>query len=1780
MSNFPNVIDDDSSILRVSDNITETGGQIINQMRDAIFAIENNIGSLAAGSVTSISNRLDASLNTDGTIKASALTSIGLATLPIVDNQVASNAGIKEYKIALDFSTANLHTLILSNSALLNSLTAFANVTFSNLGLHIGGSALLSDGITKGRHTLSQIDLNSVPNDTRDPTYNWTGLKNKTGAIRSATQAADALLQINNDLVDHENSIVGGHVASTITVDNSQFLEIPSTATDAQAVFNYLDQAETLNVGQHRATEHGNVVPRKSWAKEYNLNENNIVPTTDVITYLVHSPNVNNVDDISIGDDLIKFQPINTNFTFDAKFSLVKPGQIITVNYGNGISTTFPIDSIRYIPNTEYIVRINGTNLFDGYATAKIDLPQFDTNVGGVLAAAAANATTGGASGATAYSSNLSSIIIGSPRGATAIGFDLDLNQLNSTHYNLYLELYPTGNPADRVISLPVIDVTGNLGITPGKYNLDNIIESINSGFRTVGYNYRFIAFSYLGELGIMLADAVGGVSFAIISGDNSSGTFATGAYTNNIIGGATLDDFDAFGFGSTGANVASPAYQNTWNDQTSAQSPTKVISPLKNRNFIVNGQRRDEFIPTYLANSDGYWDGYISARNQVGGTTVEVTYDINLNLEAAGIKPGKTIVIQPKILFTDSLYSDVDYGRFFIKNVIFIPPCGNISASTQITVINGIHATGSGISASALPPLPVKIYFKDDSVSFDLENIIDQNTTATSYARFHEIYIDQNGHTFSHERARMPRQAEDANKLNTANFNIINVSPKLRGYGSTSPLLFNKFIRFFVNSYNTVTGEYDGYLAQIAGTNGAIRVGSTVTARKNIITRFYDETNIDYIDLKFEEISVLPGNNILSTQSARYVDIELFPSLQLDHQVMCIATCEVNWHPSTGQYIVRYVKDARQFGSVSEEDLTTSALNFLSASDSLVHENGVIRGFDLDSIASNQEIFFKGGIALVDGKVVTVNNMSVVIPFVYNSLLGIPAPSQVLTWTICVNKNNDLVPVLLTPFKTQIYVTLGGTTDPTINYYINSATLSEIINNKKDLTPIAIATVTVSSTSLKVNSVQDIRRFVISEGLNHSLTWTSDSTVLGHFNNFDALETWINNYDAGANNVQVKGTFNLIHPVDMRNFNKTVIFDGASAIFNILFSNGILAGSNVTLRNFTFTYTPTDVVYLATNNINSGSGCIYINPKTTVTGITIDNCNFFCSMSGTQRPPFIGIELNSGDVLDRVVIKSCSFNDITTISQTAIAIINLNDGIFADQPCVVSNCLIKDNTCANKQGIFVTSVGIGLFGLTYNRPGCFVYNTKIEHNNCDIIGYLVGSTKNTTVSLDGYVSSSGLLINDNTCNFITTAGSFGYGITLNAFKSINHGTGHVIIKNNLCKWIHVISQDYLGQNETSSIIIADNILEAYDPNYLATKVSYSYESNIAIALSSTPVQVTQADITGNQIKSFYDITIPTTYTYVYGIFAAQNANISNNNIKGVKSTGIGIAIFGQVPNFGITSIYSIKDNRIDPSGVFPFVYIDMAPLGDIAIGTTGGVIEGNYFVDASTGYTFASNFPASWVIKDNVGQALSVIATGDTGFLGLSANVAGNLPYVGPGTIPGPYALGGTPSIDVGAGITDDTVITTPDTRACAVTFVMDASNLNSFLWSIPLEQIVPYGAYITQVAVNVKSSTVMSGVANIAKLNVRIGNSPNFVTGNSLFANFGSASSPPQVNTAPYVANQVITVTLTAPYKQCQIVPSSINGRFPKLLFSIFSMDSGVGSIFIFSPVITYRW
>src|ERR1700678_3899426 len=112
MSNFPNSIDDDSTLPAVNDNLTEIGADAINALRDAVFNIETNIGIGANGTTSSLAQRLSIFLNSDGTPNASIIYGLGLVVLPITNVQVSETAGIQESKLLLDYRTQDLFNYI------------------------------------------------------------------------------------------------------------------------------------------------------------------------------------------------------------------------------------------------------------------------------------------------------------------------------------------------------------------------------------------------------------------------------------------------------------------------------------------------------------------------------------------------------------------------------------------------------------------------------------------------------------------------------------------------------------------------------------------------------------------------------------------------------------------------------------------------------------------------------------------------------------------------------------------------------------------------------------------------------------------------------------------------------------------------------------------------------------------------------------------------------------------------------------------------------------------------------------------------------------------------------------------------------------------------------------------------------------------------------------------------------------------------------------------------------------------------------------------------------------------------------------------------------------------------------------------------------------------------------------------------------------------------------------------------------------------------------------
>jgi hypothetical protein len=248
MSNFPNSLDDDVTLPVVTDNITEIGGEAINSLRDATFAIEQELGIGGSGTSGSVASRISVSLNPDGTIKSAALTDLGLVTLPITNSQISSTAGILESKLSLDYPTLDLYNYIKDLSLNIKQVLGWISVSGVKLDPHISGAIY--------RHELAAIDVS----------YNTDNfLKNSFGLYRDNESAYSVIKDINSELLSHQfadgssvstKSITTNngssfsanysHTSSGIYLNSSGFAWIPKTIYNLQSFAEYVDQANIL----------------------------------------------------------------------------------------------------------------------------------------------------------------------------------------------------------------------------------------------------------------------------------------------------------------------------------------------------------------------------------------------------------------------------------------------------------------------------------------------------------------------------------------------------------------------------------------------------------------------------------------------------------------------------------------------------------------------------------------------------------------------------------------------------------------------------------------------------------------------------------------------------------------------------------------------------------------------------------------------------------------------------------------------------------------------------------------------------------------------------------------------------------------------------------------------------------------------------------------------------------------------------------------------------------------------------------------------------------------------------------------------------------------------------------------------------------------------------------------------------------------------------------------------------------------------------------------------
>jgi len=458
---YPGGLDNDLSIPRVDDNITEIGGEAINGLRSAVFNIEETLGINPQGTAADVATRLNQSLNPDGTIKASALSSIGLVTLPITNNQIATNAGVEESKLDLDYTTVQLKTWIDELNVFARSINEKLIVDIYNMSQHIAHPGAY------GRHWTSDIDGYTGTYAS----YNLQGI----------------IADLDTRIIDHITDLVDAHDASAISVDDT-YLEFE--AADVQTA---LEGLNNLGIGatiKHRDSQHNNGIIRaqKVFLDGYNHNK----------VLVEHT----NIDTVSAGAHSVGFQ------SSPAGLATAQRGDVVEIDAGTKLYQF----NINYVDTTNDVVYFFGAipiSVVGGTAAIYRTEEETYEPANLILAIRQSSVTSVGGS----------VIQMVHPNAPYILSNGADIRNLSST--NRYIKIkWQDGETADIDAYGMMQKFSPTAGKLPSTWTNDKFVQALNNLFRADSapagytgtgfpYHYPLIAFTYKGEVGIALDEAI-----------------------------------------------------------------------------------------------------------------------------------------------------------------------------------------------------------------------------------------------------------------------------------------------------------------------------------------------------------------------------------------------------------------------------------------------------------------------------------------------------------------------------------------------------------------------------------------------------------------------------------------------------------------------------------------------------------------------------------------------------------------------------------------------------------------------------------------------------------------------------------------------------------------------------------------------------------------------------------------------------------------------------------------------------------------------------------------------------------------------------------------------------------------------------------------------------------------------------------------------------------------------------------------------------------------------
>ncbi len=1487
MTLYPNQYDSDNELPVVDDAVTEWSGEPHNLLREAVIAIEHTLGINPEGTSGTVADRIDVSLDENGQLRPAAIAALGLLT-NIMDAQIDAGANINESKLNLAYKTYTLKALIDALSADIVAVDTYVlNTLYPFILAHTNG--------TTARHKASYIDLDS-------------SLIGTDGYARLATEVMAALTELNNELVVHETSTSNQHVASSVSVDSSDFTTIPQENDNVQKVITYIDNMGSEIYGEIRGVMHSNGITKTAITGDLVTSDgyNTVLLTTALP--------VDTIIDSDFNDKVVfkvSASPSVTANQLDALFAKISIGDYITINYGGYVST-FTINGILFEPQTVWEIKIDGINLAASTtAYAYIEQKKYDDNIFGSLAVCPANHDLW-----SHYSSVPSSLIVIPPRSAQAVGTDLNLLDLDNTHYLLYVDFYPEGNPSHS-ISLPGIDVTGNFGATPGAYTLEDIIRNTNNGFRAAGFNYRMVAFEYNGQFGLAIADCYDNAGFSIRSGAAILGVLSEDR-PNNVIGDNRNDPpftdcKDALGLGNQKGNVASPVY-----NANEASLPTRIFVGKKNKKYNVFGTLTDELALDSTTNTDGYWMAEVTSQN-VTAVCIETTYTINQDLSNSKIRIGSTIVVLPTLARSSTNYSDYDYGRFIVKSISFTGCAPDIQ--TQITIISGVSILGLPLDNATPIGIQVRVYHCDDSLTIDSRNLGDTGAVSEQNTkRLHEIFINQNGNTITCERIRFSYTAAELalggtyiNDERSYGWHIINVSSKFRGYlDSTTG---RRYVKLSITSYDASSKSFQAQLSENVPTTQYI--GPIAYGRKDEVVRVYDDTGVDYIDLFFEDRN---ANMVIANPTD--IVFEVFATESTNEEFMCIGSCIQTYLTKCGG--ISYVIDRRQFGTVNERILSNSAIEFIEANNRLLHENSIITGFEHAKTVGNT-MYFSGGSANINGKIIHKNTTAFnVFPIALNGTSDYSCDI-----VVCVDENANFWWAPLTDDGS--FGTIAPPVVSPATTTLKTYPFEYIINNRKDLMPISIVTIIskMVGTTPSLTSVtpKDVRKFV-REAQPSTITVTGEilkqgtpSNTIGNFSSLDAAVEFTYRAKINKPKIIIRGVVDLNAEIILAD---TILEGGSYNLIRLTSSAGkisIIGNTTIQGINFERMYSVAGTNYSNSSPGNATIRCIGTGHNT-YSNIRIERCNFSTHTSyAAKNVPHILFEGadSTGVIFKNITIKDNTFNE--THYQLTIAFVNRSGDI--QYGTVLNGIVIENNKSNYLSYMMLSSEADG----ANKHIGLEVYGVKIENN---IFGFLwlntatnswmgVNNTgkETTTYSTDPltrvlgattpgavdftnfYTMLPDLVVSNNTFVAIQSKTVSGTNIS---YPYPVFATPSTLIHGNTGVSIHVaINGTNTGDDHIKNpghLTISDNKLQPslYDPYNFAPSDNIEIPAGNVMGVGGIAVfgspNITQTTLNKEVFVNIHDniISNPSNsispYLYTDGIDVDVSANIHNNIIS------------------------------------------------------------------------------------------------------------------------------------------------------------------------------------------------------------------------------------------------------------------------------------------------------